>query len=218
MTLGQYNAYKIARDVRNPFTSFKIKPGFYPETNWNFGNQYYEDIADDRRCADFIDHRLHFRGSVYPGLRDCVKLLAEQHADEVFIGQGRLPFEEYLAEAAGYSMTLSMGMSPYHSDLCFRDIEMFGLGIPVLRPTLHVELAAPLIPNVHYIAVDVDLDPYTLWAKDAQQAADAIFARYKEVVDDYPFLHYISKNARTWYNENIVPPNVVNNLVNWITV
>lgn len=217
MTLGQFNRHKIDKDIPDEHIRQLIRPGYYPETNWNFGTQVFDSIQEYRNQIT-LDERLHFRGSIYQTLRDCVLILGHRYNNEVYIGSGRLPFEDYLREVASFKMTLSMGLSPYSSDLCFRDIEMFGIGIPVIRPTLHVELADPLIPNVHYIACDVELDPYTLWTTDSTTAANIIYERYKAVVHDEDFLSMISKNAREWYLRNIAEPTPAVNLVSWITV
>lgn len=217
MTLGQFNRYKIEKDIQNKYILEKIKPGYYPETNWNFGLQTFDSVQEYRQNI-VLNNKLHFRGSVYPKLRDTVLVLQHQYNSDMFVGMGRLGFDEYMQEVASFQMTLSMGMSPYHSDLCFRDIEMFGVGIPVLRPTLRVELADPLIPDVHYIACPVELDPYTLWTTDPIIAANQIYTKYKSVVDDLEFLRYISNNAREWYLRNVAEPLPALNLINWLTI
>jgi len=217
MTLGQFNRHKIEKDITDERIKQLIYPGYYPETNWNFGTQVFDSIQEYRNQI-VLDGRLHFRGSIYQTIRNSVLILANQYPSEVYVGNGRLPFEEYLKEVASFKMTLSMGMSPYSSDLCFRDIEMFGIGIPVIRPTLHVELADLLIPNVHYVACDVELDPYTLWTSDSTSTAKIIYERYKTVVHDNDFLSMISKNAREWYLRNIAEPMPAVNLARWITV
>lgn len=217
MTLGQFNRHKIQKDIPDEKIRSMIFPGYYPETNWDFGSQVFDSIQTYRTQIQ-LDERLHFRGSIYQNLRDCILILGQYHNKEIYVGNGRLHFEEYLREVASFKMTLSLGMSPYNSDICFRDIEMFGIGIPVIRPTLHVELADPLIPNVHYIACDVDLDPYTLWTTDSRIAAQKIYERYKSIVHDDDFLSMISKNAREWYLKNIASANPAINLAKWITI
>ena len=217
MTLGQFNRYKIEKDIPNIAIRSLIKPGYYPETNWNFGTQVFDQITEYRKSVT-LHNKLHFRGSIYPTLRDAVLVLYQNHPSEVYVGNGRLGFDEYMQEVASYKMTLSMGMSPYSSDICFRDVEMFGIGIPVIRPKLHIELADPLLPDVHYIACDVDLDPYTLWAIDSQQAADNIYRKYKSVIDNDEFLQYISNNAREWYLRNVAEPTPALNLINWLSI
>jgi hypothetical protein len=217
MTLGQYNRHKIETDIPEQHLRDLIKPGYYPESFWNFGERNFDTIQKLRNSVT-LDSRLHFRGTVYPGLRDTVEVLTNKYSPQVYIGAGRLDFTKYLAEVASFKMTLSMGMSTYNSDLCFRDIEMFGLGIPVIRPRLYVELADPLIPDVHYISCDVELDPYTLWTDNPKSAADVIYKKYNSVVSDNKFINYVSANAKEWYTRNIANANPAKNLSKWVTI
>lgn len=217
MTLGQFNRHKIIKDVSDENVRNLIKPGYYPETNWNFGTQVFEHIKNYREHIQ-LSNKLHFRGSIYPRLRDVVSILQQNHSTNVYIGSGRLNFDDYIQEVASFKMTLSMGMSPYNSDLCFRDIEMFGIGIPVIRPKLHVELADALIPDVHYISCDVELDPYTLWVVNPYDATEKIYEKYQTVIDNSEFLDYISNNAREWYLRNVAEPYPAKNLISWLSI
>lgn len=212
---SQYNQYKIDKDIPDKAIRKLIVPINYRETNWNFGQQY--DVIQQYRKEIKLDNRLHFRGSVYPGLRDSIVHLLQTYPKNVCVG-GRTTFDEYISETAAFKLTLSMGMSPYSSDICYRDIEMFGLGIPVLRPEFRIKMQDSLLPNVHYIACDVDLDPYTLWTTNHQKTAEQIYDRYLNVVRDDDFLEYISNNAREWYLRNIAEPSVVNNILPLINI
>ena len=90
---------------------------------------------------------------------------------------------------------------------------MYGLGIPTIRPIYAVESMQPLIPNVHYIAVDCEFDN-TFRYKEPELLADKIIERYNQVIDDNILLNEISKNAREWYLENISGPNVTKKIIN----
>lgn len=212
---SQYNQYKIDKDISDERIRELIIPINYRETNWNLG-QYYDTIQEYRKQIT-LDKRLHFRGSVYSGLRDSVIQLLQSHPQTVHVG-GRTDFEQYLQEAANFKLTLSMGMSPYSSDICYRDIEMFGLGIPVIRPEFRIKMQDQLIPNVHYISCDIELDPYTLWTSNHKQTAERIYERYLSVVDDDEFLYYIAENAKAWYSKNIAESNVVTNILPLIKI
>lgn len=212
---SQHNQYKVDKDIPDENIRKLIVPINYRETNWNLG-QYYDTIQEHRQQIS-LDKRLHFRGSVYPGLRDSVVYLLQQHSYNVHVG-GRTNFDEYLQEVINFKLTLSMGMSPYSSDICYRDIEMFGLGIPVIRPEFRIKMQDQLLPNIHYIACDIDLNPYTLWTNNHQATAESIYDRYMSVVDDDEFLRYISNNAKEWYERNIAEPNVVKNILPLITI
>ena len=211
-TCGQYNGYRIDKDLpeKQRHKRDLIKPGYYPETIWQFGTLNYDGIQKHRSKVVLKD-KLYFRGTVYPQ-RACIMMLQKKYPNEVSINLGRLPFEQFIGELASQKLVLGLGMN-IGGDICFRDIEMFGIGVPLLRPRLRVEQHDPLIPDVHYVSVDIDLDPYYLVPYDHEAVADAMLKRHKEVIDDDVFLKEIADNAREWYIRNCSDPNIVHNLI-----
>ena len=215
-TCGQYNAHRLNQELL--FSESKmsrqlrdlIKPGYYPETVWQFGMLNHNNIQNYREKVK-LQEKLYFRGTVYPQ-RSCIHVLQQKYPTEVSINLGRLPFEQFVTELASQKLVLGLGMN-VGGDICFRDIEMFGIGVPLLRPELRVEQHDPLIPNVHYVSVDIELDPYYLTPYNHEEVADAMLARHKEVVNDDVFLKEIADNARDWYIRNCAEPNIVNNLI-----
>ena len=211
-TCGQYNAYRIDKDLPEGLKHKRdlIRPGYYPETIWQFGTLNYDGIQKHRSQVKLQD-KLYFRGTVYPQ-RACIHILQQKYAEDVSINLGRLPFEQFMSELVTQKIVLGLGMN-IGGDICFRDIEMFGIGVPVMRPQLRVEQHDPLIPNVHYVSVDIDLDPYYLTPYDHEATADAMIVRHKEVVNDDAFLKEIADNAKEWYIRNCSDPDIVNNLI-----
>jgi hypothetical protein len=102
-------------------------------------------------------------------------------------------------------------------DICFRDIEMFGLGIPLIRPIYTIEFSPPLIPDYHYISVDAEFDKDFKYLNH-EKLSQNITEKYFEKIDDYNFLNFISENARKWYLENISPTNITINLIKLLDI
>jgi len=119
----------------------------------------------------------------------------------------KLPQNEYLKNMACRKVVLSL---PGIGNFCHRELEAFGINVPVLMPILYNSYYNDLIPNFHYISVDVlsikkdNMKEYD--NEEVQIFCEAIRSRYKEVIDDDVFLSYISKNAMKWFEENIVYP------------
>jgi hypothetical protein len=89
---------------------------------------------------------------------------------------------------------------------------MFGLGIPLIRPTYIVETNDPLIPNFHYIAVDTEFDAEFRYKNHEQLSID-IKNRYLEVINDNELLNFVTTNARDWYIKNLSSPNITTNII-----
>jgi len=218
--IGQYN--KVLWDflIKNEEVRKKIKPSVYPESCWNLGIENWEQIQSYRKSTK-LDKRLYWRGSVYKEMENqnyrntrlSIDLLNKKMNDFYF---GNLPinFESYISEAMDFKLALCFGGGGGWScgDFCFRDIEMYGLGIPTIRPRYAVESDDPLLPNVHYISVDCEFDS-TFKYQTQDVLADKIIERYNEVIDNDEFLDYIRDNARSWYIRNASGPNITYKII-----
>ena len=136
----------------------------------------------------------------YANVRDALYYIDSEY---FYFGASPVPFISYINQVTNYKVVLGMGGGGGFScgDLCLRDIEMFGLGVPVLRPKLIVETRDELIPNHHYISVDVDVDKSFKYS-NPEKLAGSIVKRFMEVKDDDDFLKEVSSNARDWYVRN----------------
>jgi hypothetical protein len=214
--IGQYNTHYwdsvVDRSIRHT-----IVGGIYPETVWQFGQLNHKAVQEYRSSVQ-LDNRLHWRGSLYNvgvpenylGARKCVELLPKHLSQNQLNMQGTpTSFDQYIQEALNFKLVLSIGGGggAVCGDFCLRDIEMFGLGIPVIRPKYVAETADPLIPNVHYVAVDTEFDSTYRYA-DHEELSRKIAKRYLEVVGNDAFLTEIAANAHRWYLNNISAPNI----------
>jgi hypothetical protein len=221
--LGQYNPHywdslNLPQSIRNT-----IAGGIYPETVWQLGELNYQAVQEYRSSVQ-LSKKLHWRGSLYTvgvpdhylGIRKSVELLPNYLTQEQLNLQGApTSFDQYIQEALNFKLVLSIGGGggALCGDFCFRDIEMFGLGIPLIRPRYIVETANPLIPDFHYISVDCEFDQEYRY-KDHEQLSKRIAERYLEVIENTDLLTEVATNAKKWYTDNIVSPNITLNLIN----
>ena len=179
---------------RYPLT--KVKPWTYFETH---ALQLQPQLAALRAVPKRRGETLFFRGNTsWEGrgpILECLSRRGLVNPDyETWV-----PYEPYLRELAGYKMVLGL---PGMGHLCHREIEAFGVGTPVLMPRLKSVLHDPLIPDHHYMSVDVDTLTDT-----PEHVAGEIEARFRQVIDDPAYLDFIAGNARRWYEANVRFPN-----------
>jgi hypothetical protein len=219
--VGQYNS-QYWDSVVDGSIRHTITGGVYPETVWQFGELNYEAVQEYRNSIE-LDSRLHWRGSLYNvgvpqeylGVRKSLEVLPNYLTPQQLNMQGSpVQFDYYIQEALNFKLVLSIGGGggAVCGDLCLRDIEMFGLGIPLIRPKYITEAADPLIPDVHYIAVDTEFDSTYRYA-DHEKLSQQIAKRYLEVIKNSSILVEVAANAKEWYTRNLVEPTITANLI-----
>lgn len=218
--IGQYNPAYWDTIVSSSIRPYVVG-GPYPDTVWQLGSNY--DAVQQYRTETTLNRRLYWRGSLYTtgvdarylGVRRALELLPNHLTPaELYFGSGPIPFDQYLQEAFQFRLAFSIGGGggALCGDLCFRDIEMFGLGIPLMRPKLVVENSEPLIPNFHYVAVDAEFDSEYRYS-NPEELSQHIAQRYREVIDDVEFLEFVKNNAKNWYENNISYPKITYNII-----
>lgn len=217
--IGQYNKTLWDEIITNPTLRSKIKPSIYPETCWQFGLTNYEEVKAFRDQAD-LDTRLYWRGSIYkdPSRVEFNRRIAIEHVaknlDTFYFGHQPIPFDYYIQEAIQFKLALCSGVGGGYvcGDFCLRDIELYGLGIPTIRPIYAAETEDQLIPDIHYIGVECEFDSEFRY-KNPEQLATKIITRYREVIQDDEYLKQVASNAHQWYINNITAPHITNKLI-----
>lgn len=137
-----------------------------------------------------IKTELYFRGT---SLDDRTIL---NHIDKNII----TPFEpissdQYFNDIIRHKIALSVDG---RGEFCYRDIECFAIGVPIIRFEYESKLYNDLIPNYHYISIPRPND-MELYRTGNENHAKILEQRYYEVINDDSFLSFVSKNARQYY-------------------
>jgi len=115
-------------------------------------------------------------------------------------------FKKYCDSAIHYKIGLSLGGK---GDICYRDVEYMGLGIPFIRFKYTSDLNPPLIPNYHYICIDKKMSCQMRDKDGNEEYANAIKEKFFEFKDNKNLLEYISFNAYRYYSTYLKSPNNV---------
>jgi len=201
----------------------KVKPfifGFFHE----FDVDTYREVRDN---TEKLNPNLFFKGGgvslesyrsvVYHLMK---KGMLESHSVphptylELLAKQG-IAFSHYLDLNLFRSATENCG------ELCYRDMEMMSIGVPYIRVEYKSELHEAFLPNYHYICVPRE-DAFLAFEEGGDEAvADLVIKKYNEVKDNKPFLEFISKNQRNWYDKNMRFPKSaelvreLSGMINW---
>lgn len=175
----QYDAQRFKKES-------KLRPGYYSVRG--FYTSKSDDVQQFVKYVTKSNPKLYFRGPRTHKVRSCLEHLANYPDAEVY--ESTIEPEDYFAEFGSHKIVLGL---PGRGDLCFRDFEAFALKIPLLRPEYSVSLAQPLIPDYHYVKVNVrNPNQMEMFAQD-------IMTRYHEVISDQSFMDFIANNAFEYY-------------------
>lgn len=192
---GHYDQAIIERDW--PEIKDKIKPWFFRP--WRCNSQYLEN------CYNPTNNNIYFRGLLIPKVRDVLTKLNDSNIPGVDIKPGKS--NNYLDEIKSCKVGFSMSGI---RDMCNRDIELWQMGIPFIRPRFTSKIIVP-IPDDTYIPVDWDCDYsyVTPIPSDIDTLASDIIEKFKEVKDNKKLLTQISKNGYNFYKDNFTMENIM---------
>lgn len=167
-----------------------VQPFSYPVYRSAFDTEYCDIVYTQKKSSEFRKQGLFFRGLFYGEREYCH--FNNTHSEIEVTNKDYKDLSEYTYELANYRCGLSFTGA---AEICFRDMELMGLGIPIIRPLLKfVEFKEPLIPDIHYISFEGDT---------AESKQQALIDKWEEVKHKYDFLDYIGNNAREWYLKNV---------------
>lgn len=178
----QYNKHKTI----NP----KMRPFFYfDKHDPHLLSQDIERLRQKERTGD-----LYFRGNAHLGrdaVLDGLSAILNEGSDKI------VERDVYFEEMASHKLALSL---PGLGRACHREFEAFAVGTPVIMPEFRNDYYHQLIPDYHYISVDITEETIQ---KRPHEAIAKILSRYRAVTSDDMLLGQISRNAAAYYDSYI---------------
>lgn len=184
-----------------PTFPFKLKrTTFYP-FNPIYNMEYFYHERRFKKKEDLIDKM----GGIYGASsgRFDTERLSQLGVLEYSHGYD---YQSYLLKLTNYKMGLAIAGS---GEICHREFEYMAMGIPMIRLEYMTQLDPPLIPNHHYVSVDITNFPKDMWLHrtGGEEYVEAYKNRFMEVKDDAEFLDFVAHNGRQYYVENCSPQN-----------
>jgi hypothetical protein len=171
-------------------------PGSEKVKAWTYFDRFWPQNEDllvtAREPVRHID-KMYFRGADWGRRADVLSELKGRGLTNPDFTV--LEYADYVRESTAYRVMLSL---PGMADFCNRDIECFGSGACVLRPKLINEVYDELVPDYHYVSIDMDY-----WGHGPVVLADKIEQRFREIIGDLDYLAFVAGNAARWYDRNV---------------
>jgi len=197
-----------------------VQPGFFLDQQPSLTRMYRDIVRQIRRSG--LDERLLFRGTVLTHrhgvdqegnrtpyqwrgqmFRQVAVVLQEKYPDEVHVSDEKLPRPVWFLDAASHRAVLALPGHPW----CYREFELFSLGIPVVSYPwhTHVEAMALPAPGVHYVATRDIKREVPGFVSDPEEGADAIVEAWRKARLDPSRLERIGRAAQEWYDRTLSP-------------
>lgn len=183
-TLDCKKAWKDKVILKTQYSSNRSYPSnVKPYTYFELDIDLFQANLERYRKTERTETDLYFRGGLWFGRKKKLEALGLPI-------RKKIPVEEFYDELARQRLVFTC---PSWANLCHREIECFGMGVPVIMPKLKVRTHDNLIPNIHYIAVDH-------W-KEVRE-------KEKQITDMQ--LQDVAGAAMEWYDKNVKFPNSIN--------
>lgn len=198
--ISQYNPTIINDHITT--NSEKFSPWAYFQQDFMDLDMYYEKGRHIETKSD----KLYFRGG--QGYRPILEHLDSNYTSEF----GSVNRDHYFNEIISHKLALSVdGVGEF----CYRDVELMGVGTPMIRYEFVSQMKAPLIPNFHYISIERP-DDLPCYREGEKHHAEKLLDRYMQVINDDELLQFISTNARNYYLENFKYDSLVKNTFDYL--
>jgi hypothetical protein len=188
---------KFPNNIENTYKQFFYGPYF--DCCYDFMDELYETnkISMKEKKLFFRGWMWDFRKKMTDNLNNEEIVIIDKNTDNQ-----NMEYSTYLSDLSKYKVSLSL---PGGNEMCNRDIECFGIGIPVIRPNLNISYPDPLIPNYHYISCyhscDYTIDGHPKYISYDDFKSNLIKV-WNFVKNNDEYLSFISKNAKEWFDRN----------------
>lgn len=186
---------------------------------WIYFKQSGEDIEDffiKRNVIKEKKEKLYFKGT------DIDRPILKYFDKDILVDYNKVHTNTYFDDLINYDVAFAVGGAA-NGDICYRDVEYLQLGIPFIKFEYITMLETPLIPNYHYISIDLpeDLPIHNGVQKDRlgnEKHSKMVEEKFKEVIKNKDFLKSISLNGRKYYEDNLSKDKRIQKTINLLNL
>jgi hypothetical protein len=186
-----------------------VQPSIYYFENWS-DHSLVTEFENTKKTND----KIYFAGLNH-GIRENImnKLKGDNHFE---IYSKREEFRQkrnYFEELSSCKFGLSLNGA---ANVCYRDLELFGLNVLNLREPLVSNFYEPIVENVHYLNfIDNDFVSKIL----GNESIDSIISEKIKFLENFynsKEYNYMVENSKEWFNRNCLPLNQFNILYSFL--
>jgi len=192
-------------------TGIKFTPFLYPLeflSSYNYIQQFRKpyNVHEKIKKACFI-------GWVYESRKYIADILETHPLFDIYDTNAGLRGENYYEKMNQYALTLSFNGN---GELCLRDVESMGLGIPIIRSEMITPFYKGILPGVNYIrGSEPSTNAFMVYpGYTFKQIAQQFISTVENAINDEALLNSISKNNIEYYDKYLLPDKIVDEFFN----
>jgi hypothetical protein len=192
-----------------------VQPSVYCLENWSD----HDKIKEIKITNQDKIKKIYFAGLDHGIRQNILNRLKNYDIFNIFTKSQKVkPKEEYYNELSKHLYGLSLNGA---ANICYRDIEIFGLGVLNLRDSLYSKTFNPLESNVHYINfIDNQFIQNILQNYDIDEQIKEKTQLLEDILTSQKYQEII-ENAYTWYATNCLPDsqfNIISSFLSDLTI
>jgi hypothetical protein len=143
---------------------------------------------------------------VYSGREVIVNELQKHPLFDIFDVDAGYYEEAYFEQMSKYVLTLSLNGN---GELCMRDFESMGLGIPVVRSEVKSAFMQPFVDRQNYIrGSDPALDAWFVYGGRDKEIAEQFISTVETAIHETDMLSTVSRNSVEYFDNYCYPAKI----------
>ncbi len=194
----------LTANIISNYPKYKIIPSFYILENWNdynlINNTSNQNYTKNNKC--------YFNGLPYGNRQYYINQLKNHPFFDIKDKTDKTDFrskEQYYKDLSCSRYGLSLNGA---AKICYRDLELFGIGCLNLREPLNILTKDPISANVHYkIVIDKFIEDNIYLVEKQKEIIDRLLFNINSIsIEEEKYILY---NAKQWFLNNVNPNNQI---------
>lgn len=203
--IGGIGMHKTSRQIMEDY-GIRHEPFQYP-----LGVAGSDEMIDIAKAKNLPKkEKAVFIGQIYGTREELVNHFSKTGFIDVFDPSAGFVGQSYYDKMSEYGLIISLNGN---GEFCMRDLEGFGLGVPVVRSMLKTRFHNQLVPNVHYLVGSAACPDawHSYKTMDIKNVAESFIRTIEGAFYDPNKLNYVGNMGEIYYR-NYANPAYISNL------
>lgn len=190
----------------------EVCPSVYYLENWSDLTSLLSCRSNDKKKIE----KIYFNGAAHGIRENIINAFNKNEFFDLKVKSNPEHFREkkdYYDELSNYKFGLSLNGA---ANICYRDLELFGLGVLNIRQPLNSKTHNPIIKDIHYKEFITDKLVQTILLKgDINTSVEMLEKDIKDFYESKEY-DYMINESYEWFNSNCIPEKQYNIILSFL--